>query len=289
MKYSLFLGCTIPARLKQYESSSRAVLEKLGVGLMDIEAFNCCGYPLRNMDFKAFLFSSARNLALAEKKKLPMMTLCQCCFGSLKKVDFLMKENVSLREEVNQALEKEGLRYDGGIEVKHLLSVLHKDVGTEAIKGKMDKKFAGLKIATHYGCHVLRPSAVVQFDTSTAPTLFDQLVEATGAESVPWQKKLDCCGAPLWGTNDELSADLTVKKLTDGKQSGAHYLCTACPYCHIQFDAVQKRICSQRGTNHLLPSVLYPQLLGFCMGIDPDRLGIKMNEIPLKEIKDFLS
>jgi heterodisulfide reductase subunit B len=256
---------------------------------VDIEEFNCCGYPLRNMDFKAFLFSSARNLALAEKKKLPVMTLCKCCFGSLKKADTLMKESVSLREEVNRALEKEGLRYDGGIEVKHLLSVLHKDVGMEAIKGKMDKKFAGLRIATHYGCHVLRPSSVVQFDHPTAPTLFDQLVEVTGAESVTWQKKLDCCGAPLWGINDELSADLTVKKLTDGKQSGAHYLCTACPYCHIQFDAIQKRICSQRGTNHLLPSILYPQLLGFCMGINPDRLGIKMNEIPLKEIKDFLS
>jgi heterodisulfide reductase subunit B len=289
MKYSLFLGCTIPARLKQYESSSRAVLEKLGVGLVDIEEFNCCGYPLRNMDFKAFLFSSARNLALAEKKKLPVMTLCQCCFGSLKKAAYLMKENVSLREEVNRALEKEGLRYEGGMEVKHLLSVLHKDVGVEAIKGKMDKKFAGLKIATHYGCHVLRPSPVVQFDHPTAPTLFDQLVEATGSESVPWQKKLDCCGAPLWGINDELSADLTLKKLSDGKQSGAHYLCTACPYCHLQFDAIQKSICSQRGTNHLLPSILYPQLLGFCMGIDPDRLGIKMNQIPLKEIKDFLS
>lgn len=78
MKFALFLGCQIPVRLKQYETSSKAILERLGVGLVDIEEFNCCGYPLRNIEFKAFLFSSARNLALAEKKKLDVMTLCQC-------------------------------------------------------------------------------------------------------------------------------------------------------------------------------------------------------------------
>src|SRR5512136_3396814 len=125
MKFALFLGCQIPVRLKQYETSSRAILERLGVGLVDIEEFNCCGYPLRNIEFKAFLLSSARNLALAEKKKLNVMTLCQCCYGSLKKADFLMRENASLKEEVNTTLEKEGLKYEGRSGVKHLLSVLH--------------------------------------------------------------------------------------------------------------------------------------------------------------------
>jgi heterodisulfide reductase subunit B len=216
MEFALFLGCTIPARLNQYESSSRAVLEKLGVGLVDIREFNCCGYPLRNIEFKVFLLSSARNLALAEKKNLNVMTLCKCCYGSLKKADYLMKENDSLRKEVNHTLEREGLRYEGGIEIKHLLSVLHKEVGLGLIKEKIEKTFKGLKIATHYGCHALRPSQVVGFDDPVAPSLFDQLVEVTGAESIDWPTKLECCGAPLWGINDGLSMDLTVKKLTDG-------------------------------------------------------------------------
>ena len=141
MEFALFLGCTIPARLNQYESSSRAVLEKLGLGLVDIREFNCCGYPLRNIDLKIFLLSSARNLALAEKKNLNVMTLCKCCYGSLKKADFLMKENASLKKEVNTTLEKEGLKYEGRIEVKHLLSVLHQDIGIEAIKGKIATTF----------------------------------------------------------------------------------------------------------------------------------------------------
>jgi heterodisulfide reductase subunit B len=289
MKLALFLGCTIPARLKQYETSSRAVLEKLSVGLVDIREFNCCGYPLRNIDFKVFLLSSARNLALAEKKNLDVMALCKCCYGSLKKADYLMKENASLRKEVNKSLEKEGLKYEGGVEVKHLLSVLYHEVGLASIKEKVTKAFKGLKIATHYGCHVLRPSQVVRFDDPVAPTLFDKLVEVTGAESIDWPMRLECCGAPLWGINDELSMDLTLKKLTDGKKSGADYVCAACPYCHIQFDTVQKMILSQRNLNHPLPSILYPQLLGLSMGIDSETLGLKMNKIPISGIEELLT
>ena len=288
MEFALFLGCTIPARLNQYESSSRAVLERLGVGLVDIREFNCCGYPLRNIDFKVFILSSARNLALAEKKNLNVMTLCKCCYGSLKKADYLLKENASLKKEVNATLEKEGLTYEGRIEVKHLLSVLHKDIGIEAIKGKIAMTFKGLKIATHYGCHALRPSQVVGFDDPVAPTLFDQLVEATGAESIEWPMKLECCGAPLWGVNDKLSMDLTLKKLTDGKKSGADYVCAACPYCHIQFDTVQKMILSQRNVNHPLPSILYTQLLGMSMGVEKRSLGLEMNEIPISQIEELL-
>ncbi len=289
MTFALFLGCTIPARLNQYESSSRAILEKLGVGLVDIREFNCCGYPLRNIDFKVFILSSARNLALVEKKNLNVMTLCKCCYGSLKKADFLMKENASLKKEVNATLEKEGLKYEGRAEIKHLLSVLHKEIGIEAIKGKMAATFKRLKIATHYGCHALRPSQVVGFDNAVAPSLFDQLVEATGAESIDWPMKLECCGAPLWGINDRLSMDLTLKKLTDGKKSGADYVCAACPYCHIQFDKVQKMILSQRNVNHPLPSILYTQLLGLSLGVDRKALGLEMNEIPITGIEELLA
>jgi len=275
--------------LKQYETSSRAILERLGVELVDIEEFNCCGYPLRNIEFRSFLLSSARNLALAEKKKLDVMTLCQCCYGSLKKASVLLKENASLRKEVNATLEHEGLRYEGEVEVKHLLYVLHQQVGIEAIKKNISKTLKGLKIAAHYGCHALRPSQVVRFDDPVAPSIFDQLVEATGAESISWPMRLECCGAPLWGINDELSMDLTLKKLNDGKKSGAEYLCVACPYCHLQFDKVQKMILSQRNVNHPLPSILYPQLLGLSMGMSEKSLGLEMNEIPISRIEELLT
>ena len=288
-EWALFLGCNIPARLQQYESSSRAVLDELEVRLVDLEAFNCCGYPLRNIDFKTYLLSSARNLALAEKKGLNVMTLCQCCFGSLKKADSVLKEQPTLRQEVNGTLEKEGLRYDGKVEIKHFLSVLYHEVGIASIQKKIEQTYRGLRVATHYGCHALRPSKVVGFDNPVTPSLFDQLVEATGAQSVDWSMKLDCCGAPLWGTNDELSMDLTQKKLKDGKQSGADYLCVACPWCQIQFDTVQRQIIAQRGFDPPLPSLLYSQLLGLSMGIDEAILGLRMNTVPINGIEKWFT
>jgi heterodisulfide reductase subunit B len=289
MKYALFLGCTIPRRLQQYDLSARAVLDKFDVDVVDIREFNCCGYPIRNSDFKTFVLFSARNLALAEKQSLDVMTLCKCCFGSLKKVNHLMKQDTSLRDEINFFLAKEDLEYKGTIEVTHFLSVLHKEVGLKTLKEKVTRPFKDLKIATHYGCHALRPSDIMQFDNAVAPVLFDQLVETTGAKSIDWPLKLECCGAPLLGVNDELSMDLTEKKLVNGKESGADYLCVGCPWCQVQFDTVQEMMTSQRSTNHRLPSILYPQLLGLAMGIDGDTLGIKMNKIDISGIEAFFS
>ncbi|MFP3869490.1 MAG: CoB--CoM heterodisulfide reductase iron-sulfur subunit B family protein [Syntrophobacteria bacterium] len=288
MKFALFLGCNIPARLGQYETSARAVLGRLGVGLVDIKEFNCCGYPLRNLDYKTFVLSSARNLALAERKNLNLLTLCKCCYGSLKKAEHLLKEDASLRQEINAILKREHLEYRGKVEVKHLLSVLYHEVGIGPIKEKVERTFVDLRIATHYGCHALRPSQIVAFDDPVAPSIFDQLVELTGAASISWPRQLECCGAPLWGINDNLSMDLTEKKLADGKQCGADYLCTACPYCQIQFDTVQKMILSTRGGDHRLPSVLYPQLLGLSMGVDAKTLGLHKNHLPINGIEGFL-
>ncbi|MBU4503525.1 MAG: CoB--CoM heterodisulfide reductase iron-sulfur subunit B family protein, partial [Proteobacteria bacterium] len=279
MKYTLFLGCNIPARVQQYEASARSVLAGLGVDLKDIKEFNCCGYPLRNSDFKTFVLFSARNLALAEKLGLNVLTLCKCCYGSMKMAEYYMEEDSLLKDEVNETLAKEGLEYNGNLEIKHFLSALYSDIGINTLKEKITRSFKDIKIATHYGCHVLRPSNIMQFDNPVSPVIFDRLVELTGAKSIDWALKLECCGAPVLGINDDLSMNLTKNKLTDGKRSGADYLCTACPWCHLQFDSVQKMMIEQQRINNHLPAILFPQLLGLAMGIDKQALGINMNQI----------
>jgi heterodisulfide reductase subunit B len=288
MKFGLFPCCSPPVLLVQYESSSRAVLGKLGVEFREIKDFSCCGYPLRNLSFKAFILSSARNLALAEKNNVNIVTVCNCCFGNLKYVDHLMKEDASLAQNVNATLAKEGLQYEGSIQAIHLLDVLYRQVGIERIREKIEKPFEGLKIATHYGCHILRPSKIVKFDNPLAPSIFDQLVEVTGAESVPWKNKLECCGAPLLGIDDELSMDLTAAKIREARKGGADYVCAACPFCHIQFDTVQQRMLADGVTGEHLSSILYPQLLGLSMGIDEMTLGLEMNQLDITGVKDFL-
>ena len=281
MKFAIQRCCTTSRGLHQYEASSNAILRELGVEIVDVKGFNCCGYPLKNFNFKAYVLASTRNLALAEKNSLDVITVCNCCYGSLRRARHVMGEGGSMREEINETLEKEGLRYEGRTQAKHLLQVLHDEVGIEEIKKRIKKTFTGLKVATHYGCHALRPSNVVGFDNPLAPTKFDRLVELTGAESIPWQSKLDCCGSPILGVNDELSMDLTAKKIAYAKQAGADCLCVACPYCHYQFDRVQKTMGSRRNTDYSVPSILYPQLLGLSLGIDEAELGLGDNRLPL--------
>ena len=288
MKFVMMRCCTTPIVLQEYEWSTNAVMEKLGIELVDVAELGCCGYPLRNISFRAHILSSARNLALTEKENLDLITVCNCCYGTLRYVDNLMKEDGAVRKEVNTTLEKEGLRYEGDIEAKHVLQVLYDDVGIETIRDMVVKPFHGLRIATHYGCRILRPSKVAQFDKPHFPTKFDELVEVTGAQSVDWSTKLECCGSPLWGINNELSLDLTENKLRRAKESSADYLCVACSYCQIQFDRVQRTLLIERGPDLKLPSVLYPQLLGLSLGIDGETLGLQMNKVSITDIEFFL-
>jgi len=286
MNFALFIGCKIPRHLKHYETSARAVLERLGVSVTEIPAFNCCGYPMRNGDFDTFVLLSARNLAIAEKRGLNIMTLCKCCFGSLKKVNHLLRTEAALRERINKMLGKEGLSCEGRTEVTHFLPVLRKDVGLETIGERISLSYKGLKIATHYGCHALRPSDVMNFDDPVSPSLFDELVEVTGARSVEWPLRLECCGAPLTGINDKLSVDLMKRKLQTARESGADYLCVSCPWCQVQFDLAQAAL---NGEVPKVPSLLFSQLLGKVMGIDDGTLGIKENRLDISGIQGYLS
>ncbi len=288
MKFALFHGCNIPARVEQYADATEAVCARLGLELVEMTAFNCCGYPVRNADHRAYVLSAAKNLALAERAGLDMLVMCKCCYGSLKKAEYFLNQDPDLKAGVNRILAKENLEYKNKTRVKHLLSVLYHDVGLKRLKENISKTYSGLQIAVSYGCHALRPSTVTEFDDPVSPKIFDDLVEATGAFSVEWTRKLDCCGAPLTGINDQLAMDMARNKIDSARQAGAHFICTACPYTQLQLDGVQMRMAAQADNGEHLAPILYPQLLGLCMGIDEKTLGISKNEIDLSGITSFL-
>jgi heterodisulfide reductase subunit B len=288
MKFALFQGCNIPARVSQYADATQAVCNKLEIELVQLDNFNCCGYPARSIDHRTFVLSAAQNLAVAERAGLDMMVMCKCCYGALKKAEYVLREDQDLKNNINAVLAKEKLHYEGRVEINHLLTVLYRDVGTEKLKTLISMTYSGLQIAVSYGCHALRPSKVTGFDDPVSPKIFDELVELTGAFSVDWTRKLDCCGAPLTGTNDRLAMDMAAKKIASARDAGAHYLCTACPYSHIQFDWVQNQMAADSANGELLASILYPQLLGLCLGIDETTLGLSNNRLTLAGIASFL-
>ena len=288
-KYALFLGCNIPARVPQYEKAARAVLDRLGIELVDFRRFKCCGYPIQNVDREAYVLSAAGNLAVAEEAGLDMLVLCKCCYGSLRKARYLIERDEKLRQIVDRSLQGRGLRYSGRYEVKHFLSVLYHDVGLDAVRAGITRRFQDLRIAAQYGCHALRPSEITRFDDPIRPRILDELVEATGAVSVDWPMKLECCGAPLLGVNDQVSLELTRKKAADGKRAGAHYLCTACPYCHQQFDSVGRASDLSDGEGQTLSPILYPQLLGLSMGLGEAAVGLETGPNGGSNLLSFLS
>ncbi len=270
MKYALFLGCKIPSQLPAYEASTRAVLGSLGVTLVDLE-FNCCGYPARSVSRDAFVVSAARNLALAERAgpDLRLLTPCTCCFGTLRHAIRFLEEDAQLRARVDLALAAEGLVWSGKTEVEHLLPVLVREVGVVGLAAAVRAPREGLRVAAQYGCHALRPSDVTGFDNPLAPTIFETLISVTGATPVAWPRRLDCCGDPLHQANSPLSERMTRAKIADALESGAEVLCTACPHCHLRFDAVQADTAAPA-----IDVLLYTQLLGQAMGLPANLLGL---------------
>ena len=288
MQFAFFHGCNIPARVSQYADATRAVCSKLDIKLVEFDKFNCCGYPARNIDQRAFVLSAAKNLALAEGSGLDMLVMCKCCYGSLKKAASILDEDQDLKKDINGVLAQEKLHYEGLVGINHLLTVLHRDVGAGNLKSLISRTYSGLQIAVSYGCHALRPSRITGFDDPVSPKIFDELVEITGAFSVAWARKLDCCGAPLTGVNDRLAMDMAMKKIASAREAGAHYICTACPYTHLQFDRLQSEIAANSDNWEPLAPILYPQLLGLCMGIDESDLGLFNNRLNLADISSFL-
>jgi heterodisulfide reductase subunit B len=268
MKYALFLGCAIPSRLPAYETSTRAVLAHLGVTLVDL-AFNCCGYPARNVSRDGFVVAAARNLALAEQAGLDLLTPCKCCFGTLRHAIRFLDEDATLRSRVAQALAAEDLAWTGKTEVLHLLSVLARDVGIDTLAAAVRAPRTGSRVAAQYGCHALRPGNVTRFDNPAAPTIFESLIRVTGATPIDWPRRLDCCGDPLHEANAPLSARMTQAKIADALESGAEVLCTACPHCQLRFESVLASAPAPA-----IRTLLYPQLLGLALGLPAESLGL---------------
>ena len=187
MKLAFFQGCNIPIRIEQYAVSAETVLKKLGVELEIVEEFTCCGYPVRNVDEKAYIIPSVRNMAIAEKKGLDIMVICNCCFASLQKARSVMANNPELAVEINEILAKDGLKFEGTGTVKHFLTVLHEDIGLEAIKKQLVNMVSELNLSVIHGCHILRPREVTLFDDSFVPRITDELIALTGATSLDWR------------------------------------------------------------------------------------------------------
>ena len=285
MKYALFLGCTVPVRALNYELAARKVGEKLGLEFLDIPEFSCCGFPVKSVDRMTFILMAAENLSLAEEANLDICTLCSACSSVLTEVDKQVKENRALGNRINEDLCVTNRKYHGKIHVKHFVRILHEDVGLAKIKEMVKRPLSEFNFTAHYGCHYLKPSEVYgKFDEPENPRTLDELIRVTGAQSIPYEDKNECCGGGVLGVEEATALKIATLKLDHIKASGADALVLICPFCNIMYEGNQKKIEKQSETEFNLPVLYYPQVLGLALGIPPDELGFRMNRVKPREI-----
>jgi len=283
--YAIFLGCTIPARQPNYEISARKALEKLGITLVDLDNFTCCcPPPIQSINLESSQAIAAFNICLAEEAGLDIVALCNGCFESLAMVNAALKNDKELKAHINEVLAKVGKEFKGTINVKHFLQVLMEDIGLEKIKENVINPLTNLKVAPFYGCHSLRPSKLLQLDDPERPQIFENLLEALGAESIDYKNKLKCCGGLLKGISDDTALELAREKLVNTTKAGADCISTLCPFCFVALDIGQLQVKTKFNEVYEIPILHYSELIALALGVDPDELALRSHKVKAEKI-----
>ena len=274
--YSYFPGCSAESTAKGLGLSVLAIAKPLDMELIELEDWTCCGStPYGSLDELEAIVVAARNLALAEKTGLDLVTPCSSCFVTLYGANLRLKQPPQLMGQVNEALAVINLEYHGEVRVRHLMEVLFNDITPEVIEAKVVSGLAGLKVAPYYGCQMVRPD--YGFDDPENPQILDRIVESLGGEAVPYPLKNRCCGGSLIISEEGLALGLIRKLLENAVENGAQCLTTPCPLCQTNLDAYQSKVNSKFKTNYNLPVLFITQLIGLALGLDPASLGLNTN------------
>jgi len=273
-RFGFFPGCLIPTRYPAMESAIRTTLPRLGVDLVDLEGASCCPDPIyfKSKDKVAWLAVAARNLTLAESLGLDVVTNCSGCTATLSEAHHLLQDE-ALRDRVNRRLARIGREYRGTSRVRHVATILRDVAGREAVRESIVRPLDGLKVAIHYGCHLLKPSRIMQVDDPNDPSILEGFVEALGATPVRHRNWYLCCGKAC--QSDSIPSSMMHDLLTTVQEEEADLLCLICPTCFGQFDHGQMRVSQQFGEDFHTPPVYYFQLLAFAQGASLDDLGFE--------------
>jgi heterodisulfide reductase subunit B len=272
-KYAYFPGCSLESMERSYHQSTLETAKALGVDLQELEDWNCCGATayFHVDEFLAYALC-ARNLAMADKEKLDVVAPCSACFKNMYFTREHLKEDADLAEHVNEALQEDNLKFTGAAKVRHLLEVFVQDVGLEAVKKAVKKPLKGLRVATYYGCQMVRPRKAQE--EIERPRYFEDLVAALGAEPVDFQWKLRCCGGSLIVTNRQAALAMIRELLEECVRKKADLIVTSCPLCQVNLECYQGHVNGAFGTNLSIPVLFFTQLMGVALGVAPDSLGI---------------
>ena len=258
MEYSYYPGCSLHSTGLEFGLSTRAVFEDLDIGLIELPGWNCCGASSAHaLSHSLALALPARNLSLAQDAGHHLVAPCAACFNRMKSADYTLRSDPTIRAEVERIV---GFEYTGQVTVRPVLAVLYEDYGIEAIATRVRRPLTGLKVVPYYGCLLVRPPDVTEFDDPDHPYVIAELLESIGAEVLPWSYATECCGAGLSLSRSDVVQNLVGRLAARAREAGADALVTACPLCQVNLEMRQT-------SEPKIPSFYITELLGLALGL----------------------
>jgi heterodisulfide reductase subunit B2 len=279
MKYFYYPGCSLEGTAREYDISTRSLMKALGVDLIEIDNWNCCGASAAQSVSNLLSYVlPARNLAIAEKMnenndKLDILVPCSACYLNLKKVGEDIKSNPKLFSKINDVLKEDNLELKNTLKVRHLLDILVNDFDTGLFKDRVKLSFENFSVAPYYGCQCLRPYHV--FDNPEKPKSMKPIIQATGAEIHTWEMGPKCCGASHMNTKPAIGQTLVGSILKAAR--GADMILTVCPMCQMNLEGFQQKV-SRANNEAFQMTILYlPQFMGIAMSLPEADIRMDLN------------
>jgi heterodisulfide reductase subunit B len=250
VKLSYYPGCSLTGSAREYDESVRQVARLLGIELVELPDWNCCGASSAHMtDHELAAELSARNLELARQEGKDLLVPCSACFQRLRVAE--------------RTLSEEG-QATSGFEVLHLTTLLSRPETLEKIRGLVVHPLKGLRVACYYGCLSMRPPSVTGAADYEDPKGQDLLVETLGAEPVRWSHKTECCSSSLTMTRPDIARALVGDIVQAARRGGAQALVTDCPMCQANVESRQPS--SGEAQSDLMPVFFITELVCLALG-----------------------
>jgi len=260
VSYSFYPGCSLHSTGLEYGLSAQAVFRRLGLELRELAGWNCCGASSAHaLNHTLALALPARTLALAQTVGHDLVTPCAACFSRMKNADYVLRTDPGARAEIETIV---GFKFTGEIAIRPLLAVLHEDYGPQRIAAQVRRPLRGLKVVTYYGCLLVRPPEIAQFDDPDDPHVMADLLRAVGADVKTWSYATDCCGGSLSLSRSDIVSGLVTRLAERAREAGAEAFVTACPLCQVNLEMRQTGQAK-------MPAFYFTELLGLAFGL-PD-------------------
>jgi heterodisulfide reductase subunit B2 len=281
IRIGYYPGCTLKGTAVEYDKSVTGIASLLGVDLVEVPDWNCCGASSAHAtNRKLSLALAARVLAIAEQEGMDRVLVpCAACYNRLVKTQVEAAENETLRQEISTIIEMPFSAKTKPVGILEFFS----EMGSEKIKSLVKKPLEELKVACYYGCLLLRPPKLIRFDDCEEPQVMENVVEAIGAEPVEWAFKTECCGAGFSLSKKEVVLNLTEKILRNAKLEGADVITVGCPLCHANLDFRQIDIL-KKNKDINIPVLYITELVGIALGLTPKEVGLQSHFIDTSAI-----